>query len=450
MVVEKHVTRQGYWPMEDGSLQRALVEFVESEQLADTHVMTILPRNKATVRVLEFPSHDPAEIVGMVELTADELVPYPADEIVVSSCILKKVSDAQSQVMVAVVHEDVLHEHLQLFQGAGLAPEHIYLSTACMLAALEYPTAHGEGATVYGHSTTDGFELLSLNGGRVDYTRGIVSDGEGGETLSQMVDGVLRGLYRELPQQRSASLYFSSGDQPATAQVNTLQNELSCEVVENTRGLRGIKKGVESLHGIPLFEIGAVLLAQEDSPFQLDVLPQTVKESRARSRSKRVVIQNAAMAGITALLILVAFGQTVYQRHQYHAALESRAEVLRPEAMSVAIKRKHLQRLQDQVARTDTVYEHLGRIVSQAPESGLTLSLFDYTYDGGIILQGRADSTGKFGGLIDSLRTVGKSVYPQLAAAQEVYRTAIQERERDVWEYSISIQFPKDEEVGNE
>ncbi len=153
------------------------------------------------------------------------------------------------------------------------------------------------------------------------------------------------------------------------------------------------------------------------------------------------------MAVITALLVLAAFGQAVSQRHQYRAELESQAEILRPEAMSVAIKRRHLQRLQDQVARTDTVYEHLGRIVSQAPESGLTVSLFDYTYDGGIILQGRADSTGKFSGLIDSLRTVGKTVYPQLAAAQEVYRTAIRERERDVWEYSISIQFPKVEEA---
>jgi hypothetical protein len=245
-------------------------------------------------------------------------------------------------------------------------------------------------------------------------------------------------------------VYFSSGDQPCGSVIDQIRGGVNRELVENSTGLRGVKKGDGALNGIPLPEIGAVLLAQQDSPYSVDLLPHSVKDDRERNRSRRLLLQNVVTALLTALLIAGAFGQAVYQRNVYRNELRARADELRPEASRVALKRGHLNRLQEQVTRTDTVYEHLARIISQAPASGLNFSLFAYEYDKGITLQGRADSPAKFGSLIDQLRTVGKSVYPQFAAAQETYRHSRTERGKNVWEYSISIQFPKETGGSNE
>jgi len=450
VVVDKHITRHGDWSEADGTLQRTLVEFVETQNLSAARVVTILPRHSATVRLLELPSHDIEEIAGMVELSASDFVPYSPDEIVVSSCIIKKLPKEQSQVLAAVVHRSVLDEHLSLYQGAGLAPESIYLSTACMLAALEYPTAHGDGTVLYGHTTADSLELLALCDGEVLYTRGLETDASDSEKLCTTVEQALGGCERELPQTVSGPVYFSSGDQPCGSVIDQIRGGVNRELVENSTGLRGVKKGDGALNGIPLPEIGAVLLAQQDSPYSVDLLPHSVKDHRERNRSRRLLLQNVVTGLLTALLIAGAFGQAVYQRNVYRDELRARADELRPEASRVALKRGHLNRLQEQVTRTDTVYEHLARIISQTPTSGLNFSLFAYEYDKGITLQGRADSPAKFGSLIDQLRTVGKSVYPQFAAAQETYRHSRMERGKNVWEYSISIQFPKETGGSNE
>jgi hypothetical protein len=446
VVVEKHITRHGDWPLSDGSLQRALVEFSETNNLTNARVVTILPRHCATVRILELPSHDAEEVAGMVELSADEIVPFSADEIVVSSCIIKKLPNEHSQVLATVVHQDVLEEHLSLFQAAGIAPEHIYLSTACMLAALEYPTVNSDGITAYGHASGFSFELLALDAGALLHTRGFES---GTQDVSQVTDA-LRSLEREHPKSQGSTVYLSNGDKPGSLLVDEIRQASDLNVSEATMGLRGVKKGVEALNGIPLLEIGAVLLTQGDSPYVVDLLPRSVRDDRVRNTTKRAVVQNVAMLVLTLMLIGAVFGQAVYQRNTYLTDLKNRAEILQPEAELVALKRRHLQRLQEQVTRADTAYEHIGRIASQAPNSGITLSLFDYKYDNGIILQGRAENTDKFSNLIDQLRTVGKSVYPQFAAAHELYRTTKRERDQDIWEYAISIQFPKELEVKNE
>lgn len=457
VTVERQIVRRGYWPAADGTLQRTLVEFVETHKLTNARVVTVLPRHCATVRMLELPSQDLEEVRGMVELSADDLVPYSVDEIVVSSCIVRALPDEQSQVLAAVVHRDVLDEQLALYQGAGIAPESIFLSTACLLAALEYPTAHDDGIGLFGHAGADSVELLATDDGQVLYTRGLEADMSGIEVdtsdtneISSLIQRAYLDFEREVPKGHATSLRFSAGDDSAVGVMDAVRDSGDLDISENTMGLRGVKKGVESLSGLPLYEIGAVLLTQGDSPYVVDLLPESVKDTRARDRSKRVLLQNALTLLVAVLLIAVAFGQAVYQRNAYLDELEARARDLRPLAATVKLKRQHLQRLQEQVTQQDTVYQHIGRIAAQAPKSRLTFSRFDYRYRSGITLQGRVERLDDFTGLVDQLRTVGRSIYPHFAKVQELYSNSRSERSKAVWDYGIAITFPLEEGGANE
>ena len=102
----------------------------------DGLVVTILPRHHATVRVVELPSQDPAEIAQMATLSAEEMVPFSKDEIVLSSTILTKLPGGASQVLIAIAHLDVIEQHIQRLRDLGIEAQALYLSTACLLAAL--------------------------------------------------------------------------------------------------------------------------------------------------------------------------------------------------------------------------------------------------------------------------------------------------------------------------
>ena len=41
------------------------------------------PRHEITARIIELPSQDPDELVGMIRLGCEEYVPYPADELII-------------------------------------------------------------------------------------------------------------------------------------------------------------------------------------------------------------------------------------------------------------------------------------------------------------------------------------------------------------------------------
>lgn len=441
-----HVVEEGHWPQEDGSLQRKLIEMAEAHAFADNRIVSIIPRHLATVRVLELPATDPAEIQGMVTLSAEEWVPFNADEIVVSSCIIRMIDDSHTQVLAVVVPQTTIDEHIQTLASAGLEPEHIYLSTACMLAALEFPIPHSETA-LYFHRSGRDLETLALRDSGIEFSRGSICDDLNAEGIANGIRENLGIYQRESGDHDLEHRYFSQSVDPNGLTWDAVAQKVETSIQDCPQGLRSVQKGVELLSDVPLPEIGALLIAQGDSSFVTDLLPGTVTQERQRSSSKRSLIEYCAAMLLALILLIGVFGQAVQQRTTYLTKLDGQAALLRPEAQQVALKRRHLQRMQAQVTRVDPPLEQLARISLQAPETGLNISRFKYRYDEGITLNGRSTTPMVFAGLIDRLRTVGRSVYPQLVQARELYSHDGKERDRVITEFAISIEFPEESEA---
>ncbi|MFP6583847.1 MAG: hypothetical protein VCD00_15005, partial [Candidatus Hydrogenedentota bacterium] len=443
VTLTNHIVEEGNWPQEDGSLLRKLIEMTEAHGFADNRIVSIIPRHLVTVRVLELPATDPAEIEGMVALSAQEWVPFNADEIVVSSCIIKTIDDSHSQVLAVVVPQFTIDEHIQTLASAGLEPEHIYLSTACILAALEFPVPHGENA-LYFHRSGRNLETLALRESGIEFSRGSTCDDLSAEAIADAIRDN-RALYeRESGNPDPRHQHFSQSVDSKGLNWDAVAHKVETSIQDCPQGLRSVQKGVELLDDVPLPEIGALLIAQGDSSFVTDLLPGTVTQERERSSNKRNLIEYSAAMLLALILLIGVFGQAVQQRTTYLTKLDEQAALLRPEAQQVALKRRHLQRMQAQVTRVDPPLEQLARISLQAPETGLTISRFKYRYDEGITLNGRSTTPMVFAGLIDRLRTVGRSVYPQLVQARELYSHDGRERDRVITEFAISIEFPEE------
>ena len=134
---EGSVIEYGDWDPSSGALASALADFVKRHGLADDALYYVLPRHEAAARILELPSQDAEEMRGMVHLSAEEIVPYPLNELLTSYTVLESLSGGSSRVLAVVVKKSVVESALDIISSAGLHVEQVLLSTASILTAVQ-------------------------------------------------------------------------------------------------------------------------------------------------------------------------------------------------------------------------------------------------------------------------------------------------------------------------
>ncbi len=390
--------QRGEWGASDATLGEALSTFADANELAGERLFTVLPRHEATIRVLELPSQSDDEIEGMVRLSAEEIVPFPVEELVTGHCILERLAQGSSRVLAVVVHRDVIDAHLQVLKSAGLIPEQILLSTDCLMAAARESNAQGSEAFV--HLSPGGIEILMLDDGRFAYGRGIATEhlwdesefGEGaGDELASEVRASLTTHRRDSGAAGGTETVFLSSSCVDVQKIaEKLGDVLDLPCREASRVFENVGVGMEQVRFTPAVALGAALIAQQPGEHRVGLMPQTELRRRESASSRLQLIRIAAMLVVAAVSLAGVYWQAVAQRSAYIEELDVRAEALRPLAHSVETKRQHLRMLQRQVERESTVMELFAAISRSAPENGLNFTRFDYERNRGITLYGRA------------------------------------------------------------
>jgi type II secretory pathway component PulL len=436
--VVAQVLERGSWNVEDGSLAAALADFAGRHGLADDRVYFILPRHEAAVRILELPSQDPEELRGMVHLGAEEIVPFPLDELLTSFCVLENLEGGSSRVLAVVVRKAVIEAWLDILRGAKLDSEQILLSTACLLTALK---KSGPGASCAAiHVAPDGLEVAILRDGRMSFGRGIglsVTEESGRPSASSLAE-----IVAEVRNSFSASRRESSdGAAPAELVVSVDGFDAAAVSAALNAGL-GMPARPYGGHGLAsLVAAGALATAQGDSTYAVELLPETEQRRRASKTSRSRRLRSAAGLLVAVLAMGTVYAQAVMQRRAYLRELDARAEQLRPLAQTLRTKRQQLDLIQEQVHRAASPIALLATVASLAPDAGLNITRFAYDQAQGVTFNGGAVDPKLFDGLIDAMRGPGASVIPQLARAQELYRAAGVEQGQGVWGFAVTIPF---------
>lgn len=461
---------RGPWAVEDGSLQEALNGFVQGLGLAGQKVYAVIPRHEVATRILELPSQDPDEIEGMVRLSAEEFVPYPLEELVIAQHILEKMEDGSSRVFVVIAHRDVVQRYLDLLEGAGIVPEQILSSTACLISASLAGRPHESRCSALVNLTTDGMEVLIMRGRRLEYGRGVAMvldwDGAGapsggpdggpeggpdGVTEATSLDEVASELRSSIAAHGREThdgagvevvLVCSESGDPAPL-LAALERELGLECKPATDALALVKAGWDALGGIPLVSLGAALAAQGRAACSVGLLPEPVLRRRAVAAARKQFLRMGAVMGVVVAALGALYFQSVYQRQAYIAELEERVEAIRPRAQNIMTKQRHLERLQRQVEQEGTALELLAGICELAPSSGLNLTRFSFRHGQRIKLYGRSKELRYVDALAEDLRAAGEASFRQFAQAQVVYTNDAFERTRSVIDFSISLEFPR-------
>lgn len=452
---------RGQWSTEDDTLASALKAFAQTHGLAQNAVYTIVPRHELTARVVELPSQDLDEIRGMVQLTAEEFVPYPGHELVTSFAVVEALEDGSSRVLVAVAHRDVVKGHLALLERAGLHTNQVLLSTSCLLAAAQArPPADVECYAVV-NLAPGGLEVLVIRAGKLEYARGVAVgldwtiEGEAREAVVRELAAEIRNSLaahrRESPSDAAPGrVYLASETADVEVLAAAVTPELDCPCLPAAFALDSVTEGRERLTAAPLVSVGAALAALGRAETAIELLPKDELRRRAAARARKSVARIAAVAALTLAIAGGLYAQSIYQREAYAARLEQELETMRPRVHSAVVIRKHLERLRSQVEQKGSVLEVLAAIVQVMPNEGVNITNFVYRRNEGADLIGRAKQLGYVDLLSESLRQLGQTSVPQLAQATQMYTNLIRERHEDVWSFKISIPFPAQPAPGEE
>lgn len=450
-----HEVQRGTWSTE-AECAAALRAFAAQCALADEALYTIIPRHEATVRVLAMPSQNADEIASMVRLSAEEFVPYPADELIIAYSILQKLPGGESRVQITLVHRDIIQAHLRVLEAAGITPEQIYLSTACLATAFEMAALPADAPTALVSLGSTGIEVLVFSQGRLAFSRGVASvqdwAGEGDaaanaqEELAVEVRGSLAAYRRESEDGLGADNLLVTCDwTPAARWAEALESDTGKDCMPVPMPAKLISAGSQHLQGSPWVAIGAALSALGRGRYTVELLPQSVVAGRRMEGARLLYLRAGAMAAVVLLSLGLLYGQMVYSRSAYIAQLEAQRARLEPNAAGITAKQEQLLVLRRQVEQSGTPLEYLGALVQMAPEKGLNFTRINYARESGMEVYGRALALDDIHAFTERVRGM-KNAFSLFAQARSVYEEKAVERATPVFLYQIDLSQPDEEE----
>ena len=92
-------------------------------------VVMSLPRQLATLRILELPSENPAEIDEIIQLQVGKQTPCSKEEIVFSSRLIGRVKEGYTRVLLTIARRSLVKERLETLEKAGIPVDRVELST---------------------------------------------------------------------------------------------------------------------------------------------------------------------------------------------------------------------------------------------------------------------------------------------------------------------------------
>lgn len=438
--------QRGHWPATDGQLASALGAFVRQHEIAQDRVVTVLPRHLVTVRIITLPTHDPAEATRMIQFSAEEYVPYPAEELLIQDAILRREPGGESRVLAVLAHRDVLKAHLAPLRAAGMIPEKVLLSTACIANAIAAAKAPMESPHALAYLGAGCLEVLIFRNGKLQFCRGVASTqdwaaaGEAAdEELSVEVRASLSTFRRESEDGEGADTVLLASDfaLDLAPRAEALANETGRDcVVDATAAALAAPGGPAA----GLAALGAAITLQGGAALEMNLLP--AEESRARAMAGAVVLLRRAglHAGIVAAALCLLFVQAWWQRASYIRELEQELKKVEPAARGLTEKQEQLAILRQQMKRGNSPLHMLAVAAEAAPPGKANVVQFRYGINEGVDIYGRAKEVDDVQAFASGLRKL--STDAQLAFfqhARTMYEDRGEERGTPVVLYHINV-----------
>ena len=380
-----HPIPEGFFEQEDAPLFP--VDVLEHNRKNFCGIVTIsLPSSRLLMRVLELPSIDPAELDGMVELQADQIFPFPADQLTLSYEVLHQ-TEEHSRVLAVAAPRKVVDQLGDLFKEKNV---YIRSLDAEVLAWWSLLTAHRE-------ISTEGRVLVILE----EYTEFsiiVVDDGvpicfRSLELFHNFTDPAVMAEIIEEIRYTLLSLETEYGHN-ANAQTEIWsETEFPAELIEMLEALspRGVNR--YDLGTLPSLSEGLALRSTDRGRHHVELVPREWVELQRR----RQIMKVSAIASIALLCIWLAVisivGTVFAVQTASHKRIQEEADRYAEPARAAQNARAEKESLEKYATRSHSALECLREITLLLP-SELEINSFNYSKGKSISLNGSGTDSG--------------------------------------------------------
>jgi Tfp pilus assembly PilM family ATPase/Tfp pilus assembly protein PilN len=444
-----HLTQLGFIKLVDikGSVSDEISQYFRKTQLSKRSVVTYLPRHLVTVRMLELPSMDPAEIHSMVDLQAGKQTPYLKDEIISSSYLVGSRRPGYTRVMLAIARRKLIGERLELLQRAGIEVEQVSLGTECVFQWFcstslfrSFPEAH----TVVVIDIDSNFsDFLVISNGQLIFSRNILIGAkhllnDPDQLYVQFIREAVQSMTRLLDQDKELTVQrvFLTGAAEHIPQLDHLMGaEIRVPVQEvNMAEQVRVNKNVKALQEDPPHDISISPLVgavAQSSRLQFDLtlseqkIGKLMKERRRELTVTGVLFISIIMAASFVILIFV------YHKYSYLSDITQKISAIEDGANQVEQMRDRIELIQNRLDAQNSSINILQEIYSLTPKE-IYYTRVDIEEKNQAVLTGNADAMSDVFAFVTILENS-----PHLENVKTTYTTTKREQDREYAKFEI-------------
>ncbi|MCX5657343.1 MAG: pilus assembly protein PilM, partial [Candidatus Omnitrophica bacterium] len=266
-------------------------------------VLSCLSRHQVTVRYLKLPSANTGELEAMLDFQVAKQIPYPREETLYSYLAINIDPSGYTDVLLAIVHQEVVCRHLRILKACNLEPELVSFNALASSAWFLHINRQPEEAVLFVDVDAIYTDIGIIDSQGLSFTRTVKLGGNDFE--SEHAAAALKQLNEEA--RLSVSSYEKDSGASAVKRIiltgavsildkikGAFEKELRFEV-EIKLPLEGIEvsknvleKNWFDMHKVSLSAVLGLGLEKE-ALCGLNLLPPSVKAGRDKVKTKHEI-----------------------------------------------------------------------------------------------------------------------------------------------------------------
>ncbi|MBL7011993.1 MAG: pilus assembly protein PilM [Kiritimatiellales bacterium] len=383
--------REGTLPIPEGFFDRAdaplfPVDMLENIRKNFRGIVTVsLPSSRLLMRVLELPSADSAELDAMVELQADQISPFPVDQLTISYEVLHQ-TEEHSRVLVVAAPRKAVDALGVLFKEKSIYIRSLdaeVLVWWSLLSTHQKIPAEGRVLIILEEHTE--FSIIVADDGVPVCFRSL-------ELFHNFTDP---SVMAEIIEEIRYTLLSLEADYGHSANVRTevwSQAEFPADLAQMFEELSPGGVILHDLDTLPPLSEGLALRTVDRKQHHAELVPREwVEFQRRRQIMKIATAASIVVLGIWMAVVFITGVVFAFQKVSYKRVEKEAARYAAP-AREAQFARAEKESLEKYADRSHSALECLRQITVSLPDD-LEINSFDYTKNKAIRLRGSAYDT---------------------------------------------------------
>lgn len=383
----------------EGDIAGILKDKLHKLKIKKQNIVFVIPRGLATVRYIQLPSTEPAELKNMIDMQIERLIPYTKEEMVYDYYVMGLTAEGFSKVLLTIIHKDVITKYNHILEKAAVTPGSIELGSFSLTAVCKFIGVSGkklfEGNEPVAILDVDygATDIVVLQKGSLIFTRA-VSIGSthisgktppppGKDWLNEWIGEINRSL-----------TVFQKEQAISIKKLIVFNNEKLISDISNRLGLPVEKCDIGSyIEGVKAEEtagfsiIGLLGAVREGIETTVNLIPEEIKNRRLSAKKRgALIITVLLVAGILGMLGFT-LNKKIQERKEYIIALDNKLRKTSPLAKELDLKKERLAIIKNQLSVEGTSLDILRELYTVIPQK-TALNVFVYDDVQGVNIKG--------------------------------------------------------------